>query len=148
MADDFDVTLPYGEEGEQIVREYGRLMAQGEVGCEVKRKSRPDLTFYVETEQHTEHGAGPWKPSGVHATEAPLFAFVQVETGVVVIAPTALWRQAVETPIGSKAEQPARHQGNPTRGMLIELRRFLDRYEPDSSGWPVPDGGWKELSEL
>jgi hypothetical protein len=31
---------------------------------------------------------------------------------------------------------------------LLELRRFLDRYEPDSSGWSVPAGGWKELEEI
>jgi hypothetical protein len=148
MVDDFDITNPYGLEGEELVRRYGEMMQAGEAFCEVKRKTHRDWKLYVEREQKTAHGEGPVKPSGIMATDAPLFAYVLADTGIVIVFPTNLLRDASRRPIGTAASQLKQHQGNPTKGRLLGLDQILDRYEPDSSGWPVPAGGWKELSEL
>lgn len=144
---DFDQDNAYGQEGEALVLRYGELMQKGEARVEVKRKRRRDLKVYVETQQISRHGEGPVVPSGVNATDALLVCYVFADTGWMFIGPTSEWRSAAPA-IGVPKEQATAHKGNPTRGFLVDLKLLLDRYMPDGSGWPVPDGGWQETKEI
>lgn len=144
---DFDEDNAYGLEGEALVRRYGALMQGGEAFVEVKRKRRPDLSLYVETEQRRNHGKGATAPGGVNDTRAELICYVVADTGWMVIGPTTQLRHAAPL-IGRPVEQAKEHNGNPTRGFLVALERLLDRYAPDGTGWPVPEGGWKEVDEI
>lgn len=144
---DFDQDNAYGLEGEHLVAQYGKVMQLGEAFVEVKHKRRPDLKVYVETLQKRNHGQGPVTPSGVNGTDAELICYVFADTGWLIVGPTSDLRHAAPL-IGVPKRQPEIHNGNPTQGFLVDLVKLLDRYMPDSSGFPVPEGGWQEGWEI
>jgi hypothetical protein len=122
---DFQADFTYGREGELYGMAVGAALAEGEPHVEFKRKMRVDLKFYIETEQRSLHGRGPWVPSGISVYDGPLFAFVIADTGVVLSFPAESIRKAVRLGFGASVDQPTGHNGNPTRGRLIHLYDLL-----------------------
>lgn len=113
----FDMDRQYGEEGEGTVRDVLGLRAHR---IEVKRKSYVDEQFYVEWE-HDPGRRGRYKPSGLQVTKAAYWAYVVGDTGLIVLVPTVLLRQARE--LGDPAEET---DGScPTRGTLVSLDLVL-----------------------
>jgi len=89
---------------------------------EVKRKRYLDLDFYVETECDKGR-VGAYKPSGIMATEAKAWAFVIADTGISLILPTLLLRQAMEASSTRRVEE--KDGSCPTRGVLVNLAAIL-----------------------
>ena len=118
----FTAALAYGKDGEAYARHVGEALAAGEQRAEVKRKSRKDLGFYIETEQNARN-RGQWKQGGINATPAEFYAYVIADTGILVVLPTTTVRRAVESGLGRPAQEA--DGDNPTRGRLIHLQALL-----------------------
>jgi hypothetical protein len=118
---EWDIDKSYGEEGERRFAELFGWLATGDPRVEVKRKRRTDDWFYIEL-QHNPHGRG-WRNSGLHTTQAEIWAFVIADTGVMVAFPTALLRAALRYGIGKPA---AETDGDcPTEGRLLRLPNLM-----------------------
>ena len=118
----FDIDLPYGQQGELLLKTYLEWIADGNGRAEVKRKRYLDLEFYVE--QFCDKGRrGVYEPSGINVTETELFAYVIADTGIAVCFPSDLVRAAVLHPAARDKECV---EGNcPTRGKLVHFAGFL-----------------------
>ena len=87
----FDLDRDYGEDGEDTVR---RVLGLSGSRIEVKRKRREDDQFFLEL-RHAPGRRGDWQASGLNVTAAEYWAFLVGDTGVIVLAPTALLRLLV-----------------------------------------------------
>jgi hypothetical protein len=114
---DFLVDLPYGHEAERYVEQL--VTGGAPFSVEVKRKRIPDWQFYIETYQNPLN-RGTWVPSGISTTQATHQAFVISDTGLVIFAPTALLRDALQ--YGKPKETGG---DNPTRGMLVHAQGIM-----------------------
>jgi hypothetical protein len=113
---DFDLDLGYGHVAEELIE----TLLRGGTRVEVKHKRRVDWLFYVELEQNARN-CGVWRPSGLATTDADMWAIVFGDTGMAVLIPTRLLREAA--PRGRPTECAA--GDNPTRGVLLDLRSML-----------------------
>ncbi len=120
----FDIDLPFGEGGENLVAEilYAYThQVDGHLYVEVKRKRRVDDKFYIELE--CDKGRqGAYKPSGLSITTADYWAFVVAETGVVVFAPVERVRRLIKDGWGYAAEE--RDGEYPTKGRLVSFNQL------------------------
>lgn len=117
----WDVDRPWGEAGQEYVKEVFSWPAASKI--EVKRKRRIDEWIYVELEQNP-FGKG-WRPSGLAVTQAELWAWVVAGTGAMFICRADMLRAALgcDRPWIRKARED---DGEcPTRGKLIEIPRML-----------------------
>src|SRR5262245_48026765 len=125
---DWDVDLGYGEGngegGESLVRDLLRRSLgdqPGQVHAEVKRKRIIDGELYVEME-HDPGRQKRFKASGLARTKAKFWAFNIHDTGITVIVPTVLLRQAAaDRPLNRKQEKDG---DCPTRGFLVSVGRL------------------------
>ena len=130
---DFDFCVTYGESGEKLCAELVGL--PDGAGVEVKRKSRRDAGFYVESHQWP-HGRGypdpaKAKPSGINTTKAHYWAYVIADTGIVVLIPTRLLIEAAR----DSREADTAFSDNPTHGRLVSFQHLLTKEPvPDKSG--------------
>jgi hypothetical protein len=121
----WDITAPFGFEGEAIVADLLALpVDRREV--EVKRKTFADSVFYIEVECQYHTG---WGPSGISTTEAGYWAFLVSDTGVAVLIPTARVRAAVAlAKVKRVALKPGASGGDhPTRGYLVPFQFFVEK---------------------
>ena len=121
----WDITAPFGFEGEAVVADLLALPANGRE-VEVKHKSFADSLFYVEIECRYRSG---WGPSGISTTEARYWAFLVADTGVAVLIPTTRIEAAVQL---AKARRLALRPGapdgdHPTRGYLVPFQFFVEQ---------------------
>lgn len=118
----FDIDAAYGRQGELQLADYLTWLADGNGRIEVKRKSRLDLHFYVET-SCDKGRKGRYTPSGITTTAAHAWAFVFGETGMTFILPTDLLREMLDHP---STRDCAETDGScPTRGRLVSLNVTL-----------------------
>jgi hypothetical protein len=117
----FDRDYDYGRQAELAIDDLLTRLARGQARLEVKRKSKPDAWFYVETE-HNPFGRR-WQPSGASTSEAEAWVFVVADTGVEVLVPFSLIRRALDRGLGTFKECK---QGDcPTRGRLLHIEHLL-----------------------
>jgi hypothetical protein len=120
----FDVDLKWGQEAERKIRRFFKCLASDDPRVEVKRKSYLDLKFYIET--HCDKGrTGCYSLSGINVTTAELWAFELEETGLFILIPTRLVREAIEEP--STVDREEKDGNCPTRGKLIDFAVLLHR---------------------
>lgn len=118
----FDLDLAYGRQAELQIRDFLDWVAAGNGRVEVKRKRYLDHRFYVET--HCDYAArGEYRPSGINATTAVVWAFVIGDTGIHVAIPTEILKAAV----GQGRDVEERDGTCPTRGKLIDFAALLWR---------------------
>ena len=128
----FDVSWRYGvtEGGEALVRQICGEIDNEDVHIEVKRKRRNDSKFYVEL-QHDPGQKGKCIPSGLSVTKAEFWAFVIADTGIVLMARTALLETAIERNYGLPANE--KDGTCPTRGRLLDMWDLLIASKPGAS---------------
>lgn len=121
---DFAVDLPFGAEGERLVRNLLRGVIGGgsELAVEVKRDARALATgrVYLEYRQQIR-AVGPWVTSGLAATRADYFAVVIGTT--VIFASVSAWKY-VGNQYGKNAETGG---ANPTKGRVVPLHSLIER---------------------
>lgn len=117
----WDIDLPYGEAGQELVERVLRWAFDGSVRIEVKRKRRIDAHMYFEMEQNSRR-AGIWHPSGLTSTHSDVWACVVGDTGIFIAVPTGLLTSAVLA-----RGRPARETDgdNPTEGLLLSFSDLL-----------------------
>lgn len=119
----FDFDLAYGEDGERRAASVLGWLLDGDARVEVKTKRRTDDWLYVETEQDPGGTGTLWRPSGIATTEAPHWAYVVAETGILIVVPARALRWSVTNGVGRDKE--CRDGDNPTRGQLLRFARIL-----------------------
>lgn len=123
----FDIDLAYGKQGELLIGDFLKGVANGDGRVEVKRKRRIDFEFYVET--HCDKGRkGIYQPSGINVTKAEAWAFVVANTNICLFLPTETLKQFLShRSVKSKEEKEG---ACPTKGKLVNLVQLfaeLDR---------------------
>jgi len=121
----FDIDLEYGKQGEQYVESGLRWLFTGK--GEVKRDAVATRSGNLFLECLCKGRDGKWRRSGISTTESALWAHVVGDTGVVVLIPSAplrhlaseLWRDKE-----NRRDNP--HGENPTRGVVLPLKRLID----------------------
>ena len=119
----WDRDLAYGQQGELYWDDIFAWFARGNGRREDKRKRRLDLYFYVETECDKGR-TGRYEPSGISVSEADIWTYLIGETGLGVVIPTRLLKEAVRHPTARRVEE--RDGSCPTRGLLVHLAAMLD----------------------
>lgn len=114
----FDIDYEWGRQGELLVDDYLKWVAQGDARVEVKRKSYVDLELYVEYE-HDPGRTGCYVPSGISTTESEVWAYVIGDTGMALLVPCDLLREATAHP--AARHRVERDGSCPTRGMLVNV---------------------------
>lgn len=117
---EWDINAAFGDVGEHTVR---ALLDDPTV--EVKRKRLHDLAFYVE-QQCDFGGRGQYRDSGITISRAEYWAYVIGESGIVVLLPTRIVRDAITQP-SARAVNCAQDPQYPTRGKLVNLAAILQR---------------------
>lgn len=115
---DFDIDLRLGQQAELFVKDITDSFANGQV--EVKRDAKAATTgnIYIETQCRGRDGV--WRPSGLSTTKAGMLAYV-LENEVMVVAPTANFREVVEWAQAHKLAAECTRGSNPTKGVRIPL---------------------------
>jgi hypothetical protein len=129
---EWDVDLAYGQQGELVVLDMIKAIANGTVRCEIKR-DRGFLKsgrLYIEHEQNARN-RGIWKPSGILTSTAQAWAFL-VNNGQGLIVVDTPW---LKRAVARAAEHPSNHASerdgdNPTRGVCIELNHLKISRQP------------------
>lgn len=124
----FDLDLKWGIEAERKIRKLFRCFVSDDPRVEVKRKRYIDLKFYIET--HCDKGrTGCYAPSGISVTTAELWAFLIDDSGLYILMPTRLVRDALDEATTKDVEEA---DGNcPTRGKLIDFHVILYRLQQE-----------------
>ena len=121
-APDFEADRAYGEQGEQLVREFMAQLAMGAV--EVKTDRYRNGYWVVETQQETAYG---WRPSGLNVTEAVWWVYqYHLHGAFTMVAVDRLKRYLrVNYDVLTKREFGARGD-NRTRGYLLTPHQITD----------------------
>jgi hypothetical protein len=122
----FDIDLAYGKQGELQIGELLEWIANGNGRVEVKRKRILDLYLYVET-ACDKGRRGVYQSSGIQTTIADVWAFCLGGTGIAILIPTALLRDALEDP--STRDKQECDGDCPTKGKLINVGVLLYRFK-------------------
>lgn len=123
---EWDRDLTYGKQGELQVGEFLDWIAHGNGRVEVKRKRMLDLELYVEI-ACDKGRRGIYAPSGIAVTTAEMWAFCLGDTGITLMIPTALLRDALDDP--STKDKQETDGSCPTRGKLINVAVLLYRWK-------------------
>lgn len=123
----FDIDMARGAQGELWVSDVVTMLAQKSGEIEVKTDFRFAETkrFYVERECRGRDGV--WRPSGLNATKARLWAIKLADLPGCLIIDTDWMRRAV----ARAAQHPknlveCKYGANPTRGVLVFWQHLLD----------------------
>jgi hypothetical protein len=119
----WDRDYAYGRQGELQINSFLEWIASGNGRVETKRKSWIDFCVYVET--HCDYGRRGYEPSGISVTKAEAWAFVIGDTGLAVVVPTELLREALQD--RSSVDKEETHGSHPTKGRLVNLVVILRR---------------------
>lgn len=122
----FDLDFRRGAQGELIVMDICRMLAEGSGSIEVKRDS-----WYVHSRRlYVEHECrgrdGIWRPSGIETTKATFWAFVAGDHPFVQILPTDWLKRARDLAAADNRNHRSCDYGeNPTRGVFVYLNHIL-----------------------
>jgi hypothetical protein len=116
---DFDIDYRYGRQGELLVADVLRQIANGDARVEVKTSRFSDWFLFVEVQQRPR--GCDWRPSGIAATSAEYWAFVK-PNGCILLAPTEELRKHVAT---SQLVGGGENGDNPTKGVLVNAALLL-----------------------
>jgi hypothetical protein len=122
----WDLDLKLGEAAQRYVLQRFIWLCDGDghIHVEVKHKRRSDDWLYVEQE-HRPPGATEYRPSGISASEAELWAYSIGDTGAVIFVPTFALRSAIAAGYGRPVEET---DGDcPTRGRLLRIATILNQ---------------------
>lgn len=118
----FDRDFVYGRQGELQINDYLKWIADGNERLETKRKSYVDAELYIET-HHDPGRRGMFVPSGISTTAAHAWAFVVDDSGIAVVIPTDLLRQAISH--SSARDRECTDGTCPTKGKLVNLNYLM-----------------------
>jgi hypothetical protein len=120
----WDLDLAFGEQGQLIVLDMIKAIANGTIRCEVKRDRRFQDTgrLYIEHYQDRRN-TGIWKPSGLlHLPGSQAWAFLVNNGQGLFIVDTPWLKRAVAMAAEYQGNHVEERDGdNPTRGIAIHL---------------------------
>jgi hypothetical protein len=122
----WDIDVEYGKQGELQIDELLEWIAKGNGRVEVKRKRILDFSLYVET-ACDKGRRGVYQPSGIATTRAEVWVFCLGDTGIAIMIPTALLRDALDDP--STRDKQELDGSCPTKGKLVNLAVLLYRFK-------------------
>lgn len=122
----FDIDLDRGAQGELLVLDIRRMMADGSGSIEVKTDARfvEKQRLFVERECRGRDGI--WRPSGIAVTKARLWAFVLGEHPGILLFETEWLKRAVDLAAQNTLNLTGCDYGrNPTRGVLVYMNHLV-----------------------
>jgi len=125
---DFRVKFQYGKHAEWYSKMVWEHILESSPEIEVKRESRENGDFYIETEQDPGR-TGTFKPSGITQTATSYWIEALGNTGIIVGIPTWILRRAVESKYGK--ELNFTEGDNPTKGRLMSLKNIVESMDAD-----------------
>lgn len=126
----FDIDFERGAQGELLVTDIRRMLADGSGTIEVKTDFRfvEFQRFYIERECRGRDGT--WRPSGIAVTKATFWAFVLGKHPGIFIFDTDWVKRATEFAAQDERNHASCDYGeNPTRGVLVYLNHLMKTRE-------------------
>jgi hypothetical protein len=112
---DFDLDYQAGRQGELLVADVLRQIANGDARIEVKTERYANWFVFVEVQQKPR--GCDWRPSGIATTSAEYWAFVK-PNGCIILAQTEELRKHIAK---SQLVGGGENGDNPTRGVLVNV---------------------------